>query len=141
METAEKAIESTEEVGAVSMSPSTSLLGDIGETMSDQYCDMCGAKFEVGCPRCTTENLSQALTNVRCLMGAIDRIHAAICPPICGSWQDRAKQAVESAERLEREYALRTRHLCEARGALARIAAEATCVLQDDTVSEVPPND
>lgn len=105
--------------------------------MSDQYCDVCGAKFEAGCPRCTTENLSQASTNVRFLMDAIDRIHAAICPPICGSWQDRSKQAVESAERLEREHALRTRRLCEARGALARIATEAACVLQDDTVSEL----
>ena len=38
--------------------------------------------------------------NCRWLIERIDRIHRALCPDQCGTWQQRAEQAVAAAERL-----------------------------------------
>lgn len=38
--------------------------------------------------------------NCRWLIDKIDRIHQALCPGQCGTWQQRAEQAVEAAERI-----------------------------------------
>jgi len=46
------------------------------------------------------QRLKQMEINCRWLMDVTDRIHDALCPNQCGTWQDRAKQAVEAAERL-----------------------------------------
>ncbi len=46
------------------------------------------------------QRLKQMEINCRWLMDITDRIHDALCPGQYGTWQDRAKQAVEAAERL-----------------------------------------
>ena len=55
METAEKTIQSTEEVGAVSMSPSTSLLALLVECKEEieyaEECEALGNALYAGCPR------------------------------------------------------------------------------------------
>lgn len=46
------------------------------------------------------QRLKQMEINCRWLMDITDRIHDALCPGQYGTWQERAKQAVEAAERL-----------------------------------------
>jgi len=48
----------------------------------------------------STEQHQQMTVNVLWLVGQIDRIHAALCPGQMGTWQERATQAVEAAERI-----------------------------------------
>lgn len=37
------------------------------------------------------------------LIEKVDRIHAALCPNKMGTWQKRAEQAVEAAEKIAKE--------------------------------------
>jgi len=46
------------------------------------------------------QRLKQLEINCRWLVDITDRIHDALCPGQYGTWQERAKQAVEAAERL-----------------------------------------
>jgi hypothetical protein len=43
---------------------------------------------------------AQDQVNARYLLGAIDRIHSALCPGRSGTWQMRVEQAVAAAEKL-----------------------------------------
>ena len=45
--------------------------------------------------------------NCRWLIDKIDRIHRILCPDQCGTWQQRAEQAVEAAERLSLDESFR----------------------------------
>ena len=46
------------------------------------------------------DRLKQLEINCRWLVEITDRIHDALCPGQYGTWQDRAKQAAETAERM-----------------------------------------
>ena len=48
-----------------------------------------------------TARAEQLSLNVRCLIDKMDRIHAALCPDLCGSWITRAEQAVKAAESIK----------------------------------------
>ena len=47
----------------------------------------------------TERQRDQLATNCRWLIAQMDRIHAALCPSMMGTWQDRVNQAVEAAEK------------------------------------------
>jgi hypothetical protein len=40
--------------------------------------------------------------NCRWLIDKVDRIHRALCPDQCGTWQQRAEQAVEAAQAISK---------------------------------------
>jgi len=44
--------------------------------------------------------MAQAATNTRWLIAVIDEIHAALCPDETGTWQERARQAIDAAKKL-----------------------------------------
>lgn len=46
------------------------------------------------------ERADRLAANCRWLVEQIDRIHYAICPGKVGTWQERAIQAAEAAEKL-----------------------------------------
>lgn len=41
--------------------------------------------------------------NCKWLVDKIDRIHDALCPDICGTWQQRAKDAVAEAQKARKQ--------------------------------------
>ena len=45
------------------------------------------------------QRVDQLSVNCQWLIDKIDRIHQALCPRQFGTWQQRAEQAVEAAER------------------------------------------
>ena len=42
--------------------------------------------------------ITQATVNARWLIERLDRVHDALCPDKCGTWQQRADQSAEAAE-------------------------------------------
>lgn len=62
-------------------------------------CDNCPIVIEQN-EKADKQRLKQMEINCQWLIDITDRIHDALCPDQCGTWQERAKQAVEAAERL-----------------------------------------
>ena len=65
---------------------------EISMAMKPRECELFGADAE-------RRRADQLAVNCRWLIAQMDRVHAALCPGRSGTWQDRVRQAVESAEK------------------------------------------
>ena len=63
-------------------------------------CELCNTTLELDCPKCGQRQIAQHAYNESYMLGAIDRIHDALCPDESGTWQQRCEQAIAAAELL-----------------------------------------